>query len=236
MKTFYACSMVLLFWAGFPQHPFLLSGLVNNLSNGTANIAQWTDDAVSAEPKTPVQLVSGQLLKTGNDALLLVKSGANIQTIYALQEAQGRFESFALQSAHITSSDDGVSIQLSGGLTYCMGIANDSQSNSCSQLISGVGFAQIQFTKSVDYERVLYLLNAYQSLIATLQHINKESQAGMAIPPQDDADTKSCLECGAGGLGAKGCSVESDTFSCSVSCNSPYYACCSILGGCRCCK
>lgn len=230
MKTFYAFSMVLLFWMGFPQQKFPLSGF------GSDDKQKHQPQQNTAPELPAAQLASAQLVKTGTDALILVKSGANIQTIYALQEAQGRFEGFALQSANISSSNDGVTAQLSGGTTYCLGISGASKGNGCTTSLSGVGFAQIQFTKAFDYERALYLLNTYQNLVATLQHINNESNAGIAIPPRDDEELKSCAECGAGGLGSKSCSVESDTFSCSVSCNAPYYSCCSILGGCRCCK
>jgi len=44
-----------------------------------------------------------------------------------------------------------------------------------------------------------------------------------------------CTDCTAGGTGASSCSI-SQGGGCSVSCNSGYYACCSVTGGCRCCQ
>jgi hypothetical protein len=41
-------------------------------------------------------------------------------------------------------------------------------------------------------------------------------------------------ECAAGGSGASGCSIETMSFSCSTNCNTGYYACCNVLGGCKC--
>lgn len=239
MKTWYAFSMVLLCWMGIPSlHPFSVSiakytGMGDALSqafNGGLN-------ALSEREEPPLQVVSGQLKKVGTDALVLVRADENIQTIFALQDVQGSIPEFPLQSLNLSSNTDGVSVQLSGGSSYCIGVAGAFPRNTaCNQKLEGMGFAQIQFTKPVAYEHLTTLLNFYQSLEATLRHINQESIAGMAIPPNTDDKNKSCMECGAGGLGAKGCSIESDTFSCSVSCNAPYYACCTILGGCRCCK
>ncbi len=40
--------------------------------------------------------------------------------------------------------------------------------------------------------------------------------------------------CASGGGGASGCSIEAGSFSCSVSCGGGYYACCNLLGGCKC--
>lgn len=40
--------------------------------------------------------------------------------------------------------------------------------------------------------------------------------------------------CAAGGEGSSSCSIEVAGGSCSVSCNDGYYACCNVLGGCKC--
>jgi hypothetical protein len=40
--------------------------------------------------------------------------------------------------------------------------------------------------------------------------------------------------CSAGGEGATQCSIEIAGGSCSVSCGNGYYACCNVLGGCKC--
>jgi hypothetical protein len=42
-------------------------------------------------------------------------------------------------------------------------------------------------------------------------------------------------DCGNGGPGSSGCSISvPGGFSCSVSCQEGYFACCNVLGGCRC--
>lgn len=42
--------------------------------------------------------------------------------------------------------------------------------------------------------------------------------------------------CGTGGTGTSGCSVDLWILGCSVTCSDGYYACCSMLLGCRCYK
>jgi hypothetical protein len=48
--------------------------------------------------------------------------------------------------------------------------------------------------------------------------------------PIDDDEGR----CAAGGEGAGGCSLTIGPGECSVSCKDGYYACCNLLGGCRC--
>lgn len=196
----------------------------------------WPDIALFPTASTSIQTSTVELVRAGQDAVLLIQVGAQLKEAYVLQEANGSLPVISRQNATLNAEEEVLSVNVGGNQKLCFYVAGAATDANCSQSVEGQGLIHVVFTKNVSYDRFSSLLAFYDDFESTLRHVEEEILANSSFSPGNGRRGKSCSDCGGGGLGSKSCSIESDGFSCSVSCNPGYYACCSVLGGCRCCK
>ena len=101
----------------------------------------------------------------------------------------------------------------------------------------GYGFSYMTATWSVDRIKE----SKYTTPFYSLDYANTQNtQLRIALPPDDDGGGALCDQgqCTSGGNGSSSCSIgEVPNISCSVTCNSGFYACCnSSSTRCYCCK
>ncbi|NUQ26621.1 MAG: hypothetical protein HUU34_21960 [Saprospiraceae bacterium] len=185
----------------------------------------------------------GELIQAGSDALLLLQEGTKITEFYVLQDVSKPVGGFENQYFDLTPGGDKLSIGLADGVSIC--IKNEGVSSKervYSQTYEGGGLVHFQFTADVEYKRFVALLQEYKNYQQVLGQIDYELLVG---PGNGGSGSQSnsgprlatnCEGCSGGGYGAVGCGVSSASFSCSVQCPPGSWACCSVVGGCRCCR
>jgi hypothetical protein len=88
----------------------------------------------------------------------------------------------------------------------------------------------IMKTRKTSREKVIYYLSAV--LFALLYLV--PGLSGSYVDAQCGGGGGGGSSCTSGGPGSSSCSLEYLGVSCSVTCNTGYYACCSASGGCVC--
>ncbi|MBK8705905.1 MAG: hypothetical protein IPN33_21700 [Saprospiraceae bacterium] len=185
----------------------------------------------------------GELIQAGSDVLLLLQEGTKITEFYVLQDVSKPLSGFDNQYFDITPGGDKLSIGLADGVNICIKNAGvSSKERVYSQTYEGGGLAHFQFTTDVEYKHFVALLQEYKNYQQVLGQIDYELLVG---PGNGGSGSQSnsgprlainCEGCSGGGYGAAGCSVSTSSYSCSVQCPPNSWACCTVVGGCRCCK
>jgi hypothetical protein len=96
------------------------------------------------------------------------------------------------------------------------------------------GFSTVSYA-AVGVSHTIHPMSANPDGQASLVDDCSDCNSGPDQPDYGwDASGGTKPSCSQGGEGSTSCSVEAVGFSCSVSCASGYYACCSVSKGCKC--